>query len=295
MKILLTIDDTPSGKFKEKIRLLSESNIPAILFCRGDGMTRRLPEIVDAIKQGFIIGNHAFDHPRFSDCSLDKCIDQIVRTEALIDQAYASAGVERPCKLFRFPFGDRGRSNTYDQVQTFLRQNGFQSISTIMSQRIFNFNRAPETGTDSLWSFDVLEYKTLSEWGRNKTGLHNTKDVTDRLEDYIQQRRGSSATEVVLLHDFDRTHYMFADIIKTLATARLDFVDLKDHLPIHEATEEHVSANAISSRSHEQFPALRIAKASESKKKRAREDSTTSTILPTHKPDDSHKRFRQTL
>ena len=83
------------------------------MFFPGDKMERR-PEVD--------IGNHSFSHPYFSELSFEECTEQILRTEDILNRIYApiaSEGIERPHKLFRFPYGDKGGEHK-DRLQEFL-------------------------------------------------------------------------------------------------------------------------------------------------------------------------------
>lgn len=107
-KAYLTIDDSPSAHTGELTDALVARGVPAILFCRGDRLKKNPEAVVDAIKKGFVIGNHAWSHTRFSAMSLEDGIKEIKKTDKLIDNAYRKAGVARPAKYFRFPHMDRG-------------------------------------------------------------------------------------------------------------------------------------------------------------------------------------------
>ena len=107
-KLLLTIDDSPSLETEDLINFLSERDIFAILFCRGDLLEQNPEPIINAIRKGFVIGNHAWSHCRFSTLSFEEGVEEIEKTEELIDQAYKKAKVARRCKFFRFPYMDRG-------------------------------------------------------------------------------------------------------------------------------------------------------------------------------------------
>jgi peptidoglycan/xylan/chitin deacetylase (PgdA/CDA1 family) len=58
----LTIDDGPSDYFIEIIEFLEKNNIPAIFFCRGDKLLEKEEEAIYAIKKGFAIGSHSYQH-----------------------------------------------------------------------------------------------------------------------------------------------------------------------------------------------------------------------------------------
>ena len=102
----LTIDDAPSADFLNKVKLLTSKEIPALFFCRGQYLEERPDDGIYAIKKGFVLGNHSYSHPRFSELSLNECFQEIKQTDEIIDKIYQDADVTRPAKLFRFPYGD---------------------------------------------------------------------------------------------------------------------------------------------------------------------------------------------
>ena len=107
-RLLLTIDDSPSGTTDDLTDFLSARGVPAILFCRGDRLEKNPDPIVRAIQKGFTIGNHAWSHTRFSTLSFEQGVTEIDQTQALIDATYDRAGVARSPRYFRFPHMDRG-------------------------------------------------------------------------------------------------------------------------------------------------------------------------------------------
>ncbi|MFB6099960.1 MAG: polysaccharide deacetylase family protein [Candidatus Nanohalobium sp.] len=107
-KAYLTIDDSPSKVMEAKLDFLDRKGIPAMFFCEGAKLEER-PELVkEAIRRGFIIGNHSYSHPKFSEISFEKAKKEIKKTEEIIDDIYDKVDTERPGKFFRFPYGDKG-------------------------------------------------------------------------------------------------------------------------------------------------------------------------------------------
>lgn len=106
--LYLTIDDSPSASFEEKLSFLISREVPAVFFCEGARMEGRLPVICSAITSGYAIGNHAYSHRPFSTLSVQECIEEIDRTGRLIDEVYQACGVSHYPRLFRFPYGDKG-------------------------------------------------------------------------------------------------------------------------------------------------------------------------------------------
>lgn len=105
----LTIDDSPTQHTIALTDFLVSRDVPAIYFCRGDMMEQYgLASLIDAIRKGIVLGNHAYHHYRASQKPFEVTVDEIRSTEKLINQAYAEAGVVRGKKYFRFPHIDRG-------------------------------------------------------------------------------------------------------------------------------------------------------------------------------------------
>jgi peptidoglycan/xylan/chitin deacetylase (PgdA/CDA1 family) len=134
----LTIDDAPSPDFLNKLNFLDAKGIRAVWFCQGNYMEQRPEMMLEAIRRGYIIGNHSYSHPHFSDLSLDQCYAEIRATHAIIDELYQRSGVARPHYFFRFPYGDKGDSLNdaldiadaggqahRDAVQAYLRKLGY--------------------------------------------------------------------------------------------------------------------------------------------------------------------------
>jgi len=42
---------------------------------------------IRAIQKGFVLGNHAYSHPHFSDLEFDECFAQIRRTDEIIEHS----------------------------------------------------------------------------------------------------------------------------------------------------------------------------------------------------------------
>lgn len=108
VKAYLTIDDGPSEKFESFVDFLHERKIPAVFFNRGDYMEERPDAVIYGIRKGFIMANHTYSHRRASKLLLEQMEEEITRTDKILDNLYARAGVERPGKYFRFPYMDRG-------------------------------------------------------------------------------------------------------------------------------------------------------------------------------------------
>jgi len=107
-KVYLTIDDSPGTQFTAKVDLLAKHEIPAVFFCIGQLIEKYPDAVIDSIHKGFIIANHSYTHPAFSKITIQQAEEEIHKTDEIIENIYQTAGVPRPAKWFRFPYGDKG-------------------------------------------------------------------------------------------------------------------------------------------------------------------------------------------
>lgn len=216
--VYLTIDDGPSNDFQMKVDFLLKNNILAILFCRGDSLSEHKEDVVYAIKKGFVIGNHAYDHSFFSKLTLEQCYEQILNTDKLIYQLYQLADVVRPMKMFRFPFGDKGGKNESD-LQSFLKNQGFQ-------QPLFNnikYEWYLRNDVDVFWTFDTKDWGLIED----VPDIKSVDDVILRLKDENPVEGGSllnsDSDDIILIHDHEQTTVEFFQIIYEMLKMDLEF------------------------------------------------------------------------
>ena len=123
--VTLAIDDGPTEVTSHLLAQLEEAGHRAVLFVLGCNVAGREAILVDAVRRGFALGNHSFDHPHFSTLGLDQARAEIQRTEAFIETAYRDAGAARHGKWFRFPYLDTGEQGAAE-FQGLLRELGFR-------------------------------------------------------------------------------------------------------------------------------------------------------------------------
>ena len=150
-RVFLTIDDGPSERCGELINFLSNRQIGAILFCRGDCLKQRPKDAVKAIDVGFIIGNHSLTHADFDSLSESEARVEITRAHEIIDEIYRKAGVERPVRWFRFPYGHAGKKSS--------QKNAFQKILRSLDYS----NPLDAKRADWLWDVDVEDWHVNEE------------------------------------------------------------------------------------------------------------------------------------
>lgn len=198
-----------------------EKKISAIWYCRGEFMEKNFDHVVYAIQNGFWIGNHSYTHPHFSDISLDEAREEILRTEEWIDKAYLVAECARPVRLFRFPYMDKGQKKGVEytqQLQQLLKELNFERL-------VFKDVKHPalmerEEDVDASWTFDAREYALFSEATKRKYNLFNVADFVQRVVDELFQ---FSPKEIVLFHDFEKTHELFLPLLNALLSLNVEF------------------------------------------------------------------------
>ncbi len=238
-KVFLTIDDSPSPMMGEKIDILLEYNIPAIFFSIGEHMEAFPGAMLDALKNGFVIGNHSYSHPHFSDLSNAEMKNEVLKTEKIINDLYAESGIERRTKYFRFPYGDkgdglRGRYPSFwrkqdkakkKEFQNFLQESGFQKPPKLDPCYHFYKKAFLDQDIDWHWTFDTLDYdNTRSDsfiLERLSSEKANNPLVSKRPKEYWLS--AGEHPEIILIHDHEDSHDRFLAIIKTLIQQDLDF------------------------------------------------------------------------
>lgn len=227
----LTIDDAPSIDMRQKIDFLAEKQIPVVWFCIGEFIAQRPDAVVYAIQRGGVIGNHTYTHPRCSELELDAIYDEIRRTDTLIEDVYRRAGVDRPAKYLRFPYGDKGAPNPdfsfryagealerKETVQMFLRAEGFTQPAfegiTYAGYRSLGLL----DDADWLCTYDCMEWSIHSP--QPLYGITSLEAVFARMEENVPDgMRGLNtpgSEEIILVHDHPETTPYFVPIIQRL-------------------------------------------------------------------------------
>lgn len=176
----LTIDDCPSRDFRKKTDFLVDNNIPAILFCTGNQITKELEEdIIIAIKKGFIIGNHSWNHYDFSILSQAEIKEEILKTEEKISILYNQAKIEQEIKYFRFPYLKKS-----DYALDLLVELGYQQY------------------------IDMDKPIDTQDWNK----YLSLKDILEGIDNLVLSQ---GSTNMILMHDFSHNHDYFEPMIES--------------------------------------------------------------------------------
>lgn len=160
----LTFDDGPSEHTRIKLDYLQERGINAIWFCLGENLKQYTNEAVYAVQQGHVLGNHSYNHPKFSELGWQEAREQIERTDQWLQEVYSQAGVEWIVKTFRFPYLDDGSSNTdpdfFQNIQQLLRDKAIDSRA--LKASITNGSARP--GMIAPWTYAVPTTRWTGAW-----------------------------------------------------------------------------------------------------------------------------------
>ena len=244
-KVYLTVDDGPSAARREKVDVLNRYGIEAIWFCMKNYMEERPEDVIYTIQKGHIIGNHAATHRHFSEMTLEECEKEIRETDQMIEDLYEKAGVKRPCKVFRFPYGDEGVKRGFYDVdyseEEKARVLGIQKVLKELGYQIFPFpgitykyfEKFRASGrVDWLWTYDAMEWCIFQE--DPPFGVKTLDDVLEMMElDLPERWMGLNypySDEIIVIHDHPETSDIFADVIKGFVDMGLEFARFSDLL-----------------------------------------------------------------
>jgi len=204
MNAYLTIDDAPSATLDEKLDTLVARGVPAVFFCEGRRLDDHAAHAERAVEAGYHLGNHTYSHPHASDLSVAEFEAEVARTEKRIDAVYERAGVSRPAKLFRFPFGDDGgeRAPAFQRV---LREGGFVGPAATTSGD-------ESESRDWSWTLDAEDWTT-----DDRTELRARFDAATRA--------ATGDEEVVLFHDAGNDVALFSAFVAWLDDSAFALAD----------------------------------------------------------------------
>lgn len=205
MNAYLTIDDAPSEALDEKLDALAARDVPAVLFCEGRRLDDHAALAERAVEAGYHLGNHTYSHPHASDISVEQFEGELARTEERIDAVYERAGVSRPAKLFRFPYGDAGGDRAAD-FQRVLREGEFVGPNAALA--------GEQRRRDWSWTLDA------EDW--------TTDDAAELRARFDASARAADGDEVVLFHDAGNDVELFAAFVGWLADSDFDLAEPLD-------------------------------------------------------------------
>ena len=213
IKAVLTIDDIPTDNTPALVDYLTEKGIVALMFAQGDRLEKYPENVVYALKHGMIVGNHSYSHPNFAEISFEDGTEEIKKTEALLDDIYIRAGVERKYRPFRFPYGSKGGDNK-DKYEQYFKDQGFSKLDDRKIPYPWLKENGLDKDIDTLWTFDFAEYQI-----RPGSGF-TMDDVFKRIHDDDPPSGGvlleDGSHHIILMHDHKETLAMVPDYYRIM-------------------------------------------------------------------------------
>jgi peptidoglycan/xylan/chitin deacetylase (PgdA/CDA1 family) len=99
--VALTFDDGPGASTGQILKILRQFKVPATFFNIGENEAARKPLVREEIKDGFVVGNHTWDHPDMDLLSPSAQAAELDKTSAEQHRITHTW----PC-VFRPPYGD---------------------------------------------------------------------------------------------------------------------------------------------------------------------------------------------
>ncbi len=202
IRAILTIDDVASKNTPAIVDYLKEKNIQTILFAVGRNLEQYPDQAKYALRHGMILGNHSYSHRAFSALPFEECVREIAQCEDALDHLYASAGVERKFRPFRFPYGDKGGANKW-RIQEYLSKSGFHKLDDRDVTYPWWREMGLDKDIDTFWTFDFAEYHI-----RQGSGF-TMEQVWERVRNDNPHLGGAlladGAFHILLLHAHDET------------------------------------------------------------------------------------------
>lgn len=250
--IAITIDDVPNiSKYKNNqplllINLLDSLKIPFTIFVNeGKIYKTKQHHRNKKVLQKWIrnpqatVGNHTYNHTRYSEVGLKNFIQDIEQGENLTKK-YATAS-SKTIKYFRFPFNDLGK----DSIQHLKIKNYLKSKNYLIT---------PFTAESSDWMFDKVYQYYLNQGDTEKAKIIGEQYVNKTIElikfydNMANTIYGRSINHIYLCHDnMINSHYL-GQIITLLKQENYNIISLEESLkdPIYKQKNEYYKKWGIS-------------------------------------------------
>lgn len=215
----LTIDDSPSPHTDLLTDFLAAHGVPAILFCRGDMLEKNPDAIVRAAGKGMVIANHSYSHRPAGSLAYQEMVEEIEKTERLIDAACRAAGKARAGKYFRFPYLDKGDGDRLERrfseivadplgvdlsgndnsrrLQDYLTREGFTQPFTGVDHPLYR-NPCVADAADCLLTYTSCDWM-LTERHRGQWQYKTMDDLTRKIDE--DPWLTSHPRQIALFHD----------------------------------------------------------------------------------------------
>lgn len=233
--VSITIDDVPNTSRFERdnyksvlLEKLDSLQIPIAIFIN-EGFIYKTDSISNnfrllntwAQKEYVTLGNHSFNHSRYSTTEFDSFAAEIIVGEAITRQL--AKKYKKSLKYFRFPYNDLGKDSVqHIQMKSFLREK--------------EYIIAPFTIESSDWMYNFVfeyyiqknDYKKAKETG--EAYLVKTLEYFDFFESLSNDVYKRNINQIYLCHDNLLNAVMLPQLIDELKKRKYKFISLEEAL-----------------------------------------------------------------
>lgn len=233
--VSITIDDVPNtNRFKKDdyqsvlLNKLDSLKIPITIFInegliyKTDSISKNFELLNNWVKKEYVtLGNHSFNHLRYSTTGIDSFANEIVNGESITRQL--AKKYIKPIKYFRFPFNDLGKDSIqHAQIKNFLQKKGY--IIT------------PFTIESSDWMYNTVyehylskkDFKKAKEIG--KSYVIKTLEYFDFFETLAKEDYQRTINHIYLCHDNKLNADFLPQLITELKKRQYKFINLENAL-----------------------------------------------------------------
>jgi chitin deacetylase len=182
-RVALSFDDGPGPSTAALLDVLFARKVRATFFLLGKNVLRSPDVVRRMLRDGHVLGNHSFSHPRPEAVTEKQMIEEIERTDAILADLYREAGAAPPSPIpVRLPYGpakDDPRVRALERL-------GRAHIH---------------------WTADFGDWENPP-----------AEDIVKGMRGHIERQRASGQDAVIDLHDSSR---LFAERAETVEAVRL--------------------------------------------------------------------------
>jgi len=232
-KVAITIDDIPNtSKFERDhfssilLNKLDSLNIPISIFInegliyKTEHVSKNFDLLHQWVKREYTsLGNHSFNHPRYSDIGLDSFAIEINKGEAITKEL--AKLYHKQLNYFRFPFNDMGK-DSLQQIQ----------IAKLLNDKKYII--APFTIESSDWMFNYLyEYYLKNDQKTKADSIANsyidiTLDYFAFFDSTTIKQYGRQINQIYLCHDNSINADYMEVLIKKLTEKGYSFISMDE-------------------------------------------------------------------
>jgi len=251
--VAITIDDVPNTRLYQKdgyssklMARLDSLEIPIAIFInegllyRTDSITKNFDLLRQWAQRDYItLGNHSFNHPRYSEMGIKAFADEIVKGEAITRELAKKNN--KSLDYFRFPFNDIGQDSLqHVQVRQYLKDKGYVLTPHTVESSDWMFSSVYEHYLDQK---DFAKAKEIGE-----TYLATTLAYFDFFERMAQTKYQRPIQQIYLCHDNPLNADYLPKLVAALKERGYTMVGLGEALqdPVYAQKDEYYKKWGVS-------------------------------------------------